>query len=206
MSDVSARFLWPRLMIVSGVRGRILTVRHGFDSLASQTAASSRARRMVAVSCLALLWAATPVAGCGQNPDRGPGHPSSWRSFEEAAVRASTSGRSLLIYVQASWCTWCRRLERESLTHPRVQEMLASYYEPVQLDFDDGRSRYRLRDELISPAELARRLRVDRVPGIVVLRANGTYVTRIVGYLGPDALHDALEALRTGEGRPPEME
>jgi thiol-disulfide isomerase/thioredoxin len=54
--------------------------------------------------------------------------------LKSASVRATASGKNILILFRASWCPWCRRLESVLLNDPNLGKLLASNYEIVRLN------------------------------------------------------------------------
>jgi uncharacterized protein YyaL (SSP411 family) len=60
-----------------------------------------------------------------------------WREWsEEAFAAARRDGRPVLLFLKASWCRWCRELEREVLADPRVERLLADHFVSVRVDKD----------------------------------------------------------------------
>jgi hypothetical protein len=60
-----------------------------------------------------------------------------WSEWSEEAFDAARQrGRPLLLFLRASWCRWCRELEREVLTDPRVERLLADHFVAVRVDKD----------------------------------------------------------------------
>ena len=60
-----------------------------------------------------------------------------WQDWNEAAFeRARERGAPVLLFVKAAWCRWCRELEKQVLTDPRVEALIAAHFIPICIDKD----------------------------------------------------------------------
>jgi hypothetical protein len=55
---------------------------------------------------------------------------------DEAFARAEARAVPILLFLEASWCRWCKQLERETLSDPRVIELVGRRFVPVRVDKD----------------------------------------------------------------------
>lgn len=115
-----------------------------------------------------------------------------WHDLEDAFAVADTTGRLVLVDVWAPWCGWCHKMKRE--VYPALASELRGAYVFTRLNRDDTRTRLRLHRRRASPLRLAQQWGIDTVPGVVVLRPDGTVVLRATGFLTEDDLRPALQA------------
>ncbi len=57
-----------------------------------------------------------------------------WLTIEEAQELFNEEPRKIFVDVYTDWCGWCRRMESETFSHPRIAEMLNTYFYPVKLN------------------------------------------------------------------------
>jgi thioredoxin-related protein len=134
-----------------------------------------------AVNVLVLLAAAGVAIGAA------PARPRSidfHRTIDEAR-RALTSKQPLVLVFGASWCTWCHKLETDTLADPQVMTA-AGQFQWVKIDVDKDH-------------ELAARFGAEGVPVTVVLDKQGRVLGKTAGYLPPARF---LDFLRTSLANP----
>jgi len=129
--------------------------------------------------CIELSKADTKNAAASQSAD-----PIQWHTdLEKAHQAAMKSNKPIFIVFDASWCTYCRKLEKDTLSDPRMARYLNQAFEPVHLDFDKDR-------------EIADTLKVKSIPCTVVLSAEADLLARQVGYSKVPRYHAMLEKAR----------
>ena len=106
-------------------------------------------------------------------------------SLDAAQLLARPAHKPIVIDFNASWCGWCRKMESQTLTDPRVQEM-ASKFLWVQIDIDD------------QPA-LAAEFHVRGVPHVSILDHQGLEMTSKSGYMPADEFVELLQEGLDGE-------
>ena len=105
------------------------------------------------------------------------------KDFSAAIERAQSEGKPVLVNFYADWCVWCKRLESTTLRDAKVAALLSDRVVPVNLNVEgDGR-------------ELSNRYRVDGLPTVLVLDANGREIGRIPGYMPPTGFLEQVERI-----------
>lgn len=122
-----------------------------------------------------------------------------WRPFEEALAVADTSGRPVLVHVEAPWCGWCRKMNRE--VYPELGSYLDSRLVATKLNREERSTTHRYRGARYTEAELARRLKASGVPTVVLLDATGAYLFHLSGFRSASDLRPVLAYVVEGAYR-----
>ncbi len=104
-------------------------------------------------------------------PKEGKATEITWLTYEEALSKAQQEHKLVLVDFMAQWCGWCKKLDKDTFSSPRVMA-LSQKYVFARVDTDQ---QPQLRD----------RYKVTGFPTVISMKADGTEVTRMVGYNGP---------------------
>ncbi len=97
-----------------------------------------------------------------------------WHSDLQSATQVALDKRlPILIDFSTSWCGWCRKLEADTYSDPKVWEKLDAEVVLCQIDGDQER-------------ELTRQFRVRGYPTLVVTDSRGNEILRVGGYVPPE--------------------
>ncbi|MEQ1736438.1 MAG: thioredoxin family protein, partial [Rhodoglobus sp.] len=115
-----------------------------------------------------MLWTAALLAiatlSCGD-----PEGPFRSLSFERAQVLAAQEKKIVLIDFFTTWCGPCKKLDATTWKDAQVLEWMQKNCIALKVDAEQDR-------------ELAARFHVGAYPTIVLLKADGTVIDRLVGY------------------------
>ncbi len=138
--------------------------------------------------CLELLGTGAALEGLARfaaaaPPPTGPAvQKIRWNHSLKAAHKiAIEQDKPLLIVFGASWCTYCHKLERETLGDKRITAAVERDFIPVHLDFD--------RD-----AKVAKILEVERLPCTVILSPQADLLLKHEGYVEYKEYQQALQS------------
>ena len=147
-------------------------------------------------TALASLVAANALAQSPDDrpPNPGPPHPPAryaataapesripWSDVTaDAFVAAHRTGKPILVYVTAEKCAFCRKMERETWSDPRVAKLVEAGYVPLKLHADTH------------PDEIAT-LRIRAFPATVLVSPQGKPFAGRVGYVEPAKLVEMLQ-------------
>jgi thioredoxin-related protein len=104
--------------------------------------------------------------------------------FDAAQVVAGERNTLIMVDFYTTWCTWCKRMDRESFSRQDIQGELRQL---VAMKLNAERR----------GADLAERFKVSSYPTIVFVDAAGNEVDR-VHYLPPEQLRERLRRIRSG--------
>lgn len=76
-----------------------------------------------------LLWFSGVMLTGAQEPSE-----VQWYSFEEALAMNAEKPRKVFIDIYTDWCGWCKKLDKETFTHPVIVEILNTQFYPVKFN------------------------------------------------------------------------
>jgi len=97
----------------------------------------------------------------------------------QAQAAAMQSNKPLLVYVGASYCGYCKKLEQTTWSNRGVARMVETNFVPLKLDSQRN-------------ADIARQLRVRAFPTVIVLSPDGHLLARNDGYVDARAMASFL--------------
>ena len=107
--------------------------------------------------------------------------------LQKAHVVAKSTSKPMLIVFDASWCKYCKKLEKETLTNPQMDAYIRANFIPVHLDLDEEKA-------------IGKILEVKSLPCTVVLSPNADLLGKVIGYKSAEDMKKQLDkALKTGE-------
>lgn len=101
------------------------------------------------------------------------------KSLKTAQKMALQQDKPIMIVFGASWCTFCHKLERETLGDRRTAAMIERDFIPVHLDFN-------------KEEKVAKILEVERLPCTVVLTPQADLLLKFEGFAEPKEFQASL--------------
>ncbi|MEO9886179.1 MAG: thioredoxin fold domain-containing protein [Balneola sp.] len=108
-----------------------------------------------------------------------------WQSLEEAQKEAKETGKKVLIFGYADWCTYCRKMRKETYPEKNVQEVLDKDYIPVQIN-GESEEEIVFNGKTYKSYELAKYLRLTSYPTHYFLNSDGKIIGAQPGFLPAD--------------------
>jgi thioredoxin-related protein len=120
----------------------------------------------------------------------GQSTPVKWYSIEEAVALAQATPRPIFIDAYTDWCGWCKRLDKDTFSHPVIAEILNSKFYAVKFDAESKepvnfQGRTFVNDGKLGPThQLAYALLQGKLgyPTVVFLTAKSELITPVSGY------------------------
>lgn len=120
-----------------------------------------------------------------------------WISLKEAQAQAEESGKKILLFGYAEWCTYCLKMRKESFTDERVQESITQHYIPVQLN-GESEEFIEYNGQKLQARELGRYLRLSTYPTHFFIDSDGSIIAGQKGFIEPDIYSLMLDFVGTG--------
>jgi thioredoxin-related protein len=134
---------------------------------------------------LTILLAMTMSAlllGCQSGESKTVATELSWKSFDEGANLAKTEHKKLLVDVYTDWCTWCKKMDRETYTDEKVVKVLSTRYIVVKLNAESSKQ-LTYNGHSFTETQLARAMGVSGYPTTVFLDPDTKPITKVAGYI-----------------------
>lgn len=126
-----------------------------------------------------------------------------WVSMKQALEGASAASsssqstqRSILIYVYAPWCPYCKKMNEEVLTDTKVQSVLREYFQSVQIN-TELEDPVEYLGQRFTHSSFARALGNQSIPTIYFMNAKGEVFANQPGVLPVDVLQRLLHYVGT---------
>lgn len=131
----------------------------------------------------AVLLTLPGAASAGGRPPSGSGPAVEWMLRLPVAIRRhEVTDRPLLVWFTGDHCIHCRRMERDTWSHPEVARRVQQQFVPVKLRAGEHR-------------DMLKRLGIRGVPTTMIFDRSGRHVRTLAGYAGPEELQAALAAV-----------
>jgi thioredoxin-related protein len=91
-------------------------------------------KRLIFPALILLLCGLTFAAFTTKKENAKPTESVKWYTWQEAVELNKKEPKKLLVDVYTSWCGWCKVMDKETFTDPKVAEYLTKNYYCVKLD------------------------------------------------------------------------
>lgn len=105
-----------------------------------------------------------------------------WYSLEQAQEQALKRDKKVLIYAEATWCGYCRKMDREVFPASEVINTMEKYYFPVRLDIESDR-KIMFNGTEMTERQFAREYRVTGTPTTFFVNREGQILGAQPGFI-----------------------
>lgn len=135
----------------------------------------------------------TTTIGCAQEQtNTEPLKLFDWKEMEEAQKLAAENDKKVLVYANAVWCSYCKKMEREVFSIKEVQETTDKYFYPVWVDIEsDDKLSFRGRE--MTQTDFSRAMRVTGTPTFIFIDSKGEIIAGQPGFIPEELYIQILE-------------
>ncbi|MGV3527069.1 MAG: thioredoxin family protein [Candidatus Sericytochromatia bacterium] len=155
------------------------------------------ALRAVGAVCL-LGLSVFPVWQTPVSAQAAPAAGIQWVPFEQALQKAKSGQKHVYIQFHATWCGYCKKLEKTAYTRPDIQKLLNETFVPVRIVENSGVT-YTVGARTYTAEQMMARYKVAAFPTFVFLKPDGSPVGVLPGYLEPAEFKQALQYVARGD-------
>jgi len=119
-----------------------------------------------------------------------------WKPMKEAQKLAADNNKKVLIYGNARWCTYCKKMEKEVFSLEEVQRKTSEHFYPVWLDIESQDS-LSFRGTTMTQQQLSRGFRISGTPTFIFLDSEGEVIAGQPGFIPEEMYLNILEFVGT---------
>ncbi len=149
-------------------------------------------RRHLAAALIAIAWFAHGCSG-GEQAEAGE-----WLPFNEGIALAAKTGKPVIIDFYTSWCKWCKVMDRETFSDPKVKKLLEKNFITIRIDAENRTDKLNFQGKVFTPAELTKAMRVTGYPSLAYLESDGKVIMVIPGFQKPAEFMPNLKYVKDG--------
>jgi thioredoxin-related protein len=133
-----------------------------------------------------------------------------WYTIEEAIQLNEKSPKKIFIDVYTDWCGWCKVMDKNTFSQPRIAELLTTYYYPVKFNAEQkdsivfkGKTYKFVGSGMRGYHELAASILSGQMsyPTVVYMDEQMNVIQPIAGYQEPKQIEPILKFFGTGAYR-----
>lgn len=118
-----------------------------------------------------------------------------WMKFEEAIAENAKNPKMILVDVYTDWCGWCKKMDKETFTDPKVIEYINSKFYAVKMNAEDTKRTFEFMGKTYNEAQMAAAMRVNSYPNFVIIEPKLQNIAQMPGYRQPTEFLDGLNEL-----------
>lgn len=141
-----------------------------------------------------LLFFTIAVAAFAQSPDRPDMF--EWHELGEAQKLAAENDKKILVYANARWCTYCKKMEKEVFSQKSVQDLTNQHFYTVWVDIESDR-KLTFRGKEMTEMEFSRGMRVTGTPTFIFIDSEGEIIAGQPGFIPEDMYSQILKFVGT---------
>jgi thioredoxin-related protein len=111
--------------------------------------------------------------------------PVTWRGWNEGLAAAAGGTKPVIVDVYTDWCGWCKRMDKDVYARADVSEYLNQHFVMVRLNAE-GSERVTYAGHALTARALAGGFQVTGYPTTIFLKADGTHLVNVPGYVPAD--------------------
>jgi thioredoxin-related protein len=115
-----------------------------------------------------------------------------WITLEEAFSRARQERKKVLVDVYTDWCSWCKKMDKDTYADPSIQKILDEKFLTVKLNAESDEE-ISVGSDQMTKAEFAQRAGVSGYPTTLFFDENAAMLTSVPGYFAPGPFAKVLK-------------
>lgn len=114
-----------------------------------------------------------------------------WISMKKAQDLARQNNKKVLIFAEAQWCTYCRKMDREVFPEQTIIDTINKYYYAVRVDIESDNA-IEFNGQKMTESQFGYRYRVRSTPTTFFVKPDGEIIGGQPGFLPADIFDQLL--------------
>jgi thioredoxin-related protein len=119
-----------------------------------------------------------------------------WLGFNEGMQKAKAQNKPAVVDFYASWCHWCKVMDRETFSNPKVAVRLKEDYITIRVDVESSQPIV-MGNRSFSPNEFSMMVGVQGLPTVAFFDRDGQLITLLPGYVKTDTFLPLLDYIKS---------
>jgi thioredoxin-related protein len=115
-----------------------------------------------------------------------------WVSLEEAYKLNQENPRKIFVDVYTNWCGWCKKMDRDTFSDPKVAEFVNENFYAVKLNAE-SQDKIIIKNDTTTAQMMARSMGVTGYPTIVYIKEDFKTIQAVPGYQKPEGFLENLK-------------
>ncbi|MEX0843962.1 MAG: thioredoxin fold domain-containing protein [Balneolaceae bacterium] len=115
-----------------------------------------------------------------------------WHEYEEAVELAEKNEKTIMLFMEADWCSVCKRMKREVFPDKEIQYLLNENFYIVSIDIESGKNML-YQQENITQKAFSKQMNLFATPTFIFLDFDETVIGSKPGFMDKNELKQLLE-------------
>ena len=156
-----------------------------------------RSITLVLLSVILLAWTLQATETEKQKPETQEENAKvNWYTYQDGWEKATAENKHMFVDFTATWCGWCKKLDKYTFSDPEVIDVLTSDFVPVQV-WQKSRDTVNIDGYRITERNLMRKeFKIRGFPALWFVSPQGVRVGPAGGYVDKDRFLNILDIVR----------
>lgn len=119
-----------------------------------------------------------------------------WKAYDAGLNLAKTQQKPVFVEFFATWCGYCKKMDKEVFSNKNVQKLLNQYFVAIRVT-ESSENEVKYQNNTVTEKQLTSMSGVTGFPTLMFLDTEGNEITKLPGYIGPEEMGSVLKFIGT---------